>query len=389
MPRPIAILGSTGSIGVNTLDVVSDFPNEFPVVGLAAASNVELMLHQVSQHRPKLVALSDEVAAEELKDRLRGSKVAVRSGIEGVCEVAAVEEASTVVAAIVGAQGLLPTLEAVRAGKTVALANKETLVCAGELVVGEASGRSKLVPVDSEHSAIFQCLAGEDRKAVKRVVLTASGGPFHGRPAQELTSVTAREALEHPNWDMGPKVTVDSATLMNKGLEVIEAHWLFGMPSEAIEVVIHRQSIVHSLVEFVDGSMLAQLGPPDMRLPIAYALSYPERLPLRQPSLSLVDIGRLTFEPPDEATFPCLSYAYEALERGGTVPAVLNASNEVAVKAFLDGAVGFLDIQRLIRAAMDRHRPQPVTGPEVALAADLWARQVTHEAVAAAAAEGR
>jgi 1-deoxy-D-xylulose-5-phosphate reductoisomerase len=245
-----------------------------------------------------------------------------------------------------------------------------------------------LVPIDSEHSAIFQCLAGEDQKAVRRIILTASGGPFHGRSSEELGSVTTREALDHPNWDMGPKVTVDSATLMNKGLEVIEAHWLFGLPLESIEVVIHRQSIVHSLVEFVDGSFLAQLGPPDMRLPIAYALSYPNRLPLRQPSLSLVEIGQLTFELPDDETFPCLRYSYEALERGNTMPAVLNAANEVAVQAFLDGAVGFSDIPRLIRNAMDLHRTQPVTNLEIVLAADLWARQVTHEAVAVTAEGG-
>lgn len=388
MSRPVAILGSTGSIGVNTLDVVADFPGEFPVAGLAAAGNVELMVHQVTQHKPKLVALFDEEAADQLRERVRGMNVAIRGGLDGVCEVASMDDASTVVAAIVGAQGLLPTLEAIRAGKTVALANKETLVCAGELVVREAAGWADLVPIDSEHSAIFQCLVGEDRNAVRRVILTASGGPFHGRSSEELGTVTAREALDHPNWDMGPKVTVDSATLMNKGLEVIEAHWLFGLPLESIEVVIHRQSIVHSLVEFVDGSILAQLGPADMRLPIAYALSYPDRLPLRQPGVSLVEIGQLTFDRPDEETFPCLRYSYEALERGGTMPAVLNAANEVAVKAFLDGAVGFSDIPRLIRKAMDLHRPQPVSSVEVVLAADLWARQVTHEAVAVATEGG-
>lgn len=388
MSRSVAILGSTGSIGVNTLDVVADFPGEFSVAGLAAAGNVDLMIHQIAEHKPKLVALFDEEAAERLRERVRGANVSIRGGIEGVCEVASMEGADIVVAAIVGAQGLLPTLEAIRAGKTVALANKETLVCAGELVVREASRRGDLVPIDSEHSAIFQCLAGEDQKAVRRIILTASGGPFHGRSSEELGSVTTREALDHPNWDMGPKVTVDSATLMNKGLEVIEAHWLFGLPLESIEVVIHRQSIVHSLVEFVDGSFLAQLGPPDMRLPIAYALSYPNRLPLRQPSLSLVEIGQLTFELPDDETFPCLRYSYEALKRGNTMPAVLNAANEVAVQAFLDGAVGFSDIPRLIRNAMDLHRTQPVTNLEIVLAADLWARKVTHEAVAVKAEGG-
>ncbi|MFQ6673070.1 MAG: 1-deoxy-D-xylulose-5-phosphate reductoisomerase [Candidatus Tectimicrobiota bacterium] len=387
MSRPLAILGSTGSIGASTLDVVAAHPEEFPVAGLAAGGNVELMAQQIVQYRPKLVALSDEEAAERLRERVRGWGVEVRGGPEGVCEVATMEDVATVVAAIVGAQGLVPTLEAIRAGKTVALANKEILVCAGALVVQEAAGRADLVPIDSEHSAIFQCLAGEDRSAVRRLILTGSGGPFHGRSLEEMATVTAQEALAHPNWEMGPKVTVDSATLMNKGLEVIEAHWLFGLPPERIEVVIHRQSIVHSLVEFVDGSLLAQLGPSDMRPPIAYALSYPRRLASSQPSLSLVDIGQLSFERPDEGTFPCLGYAYEALSRGGTMPAVLNAANEVAVQAFLEGAIGFLDIPRLIRAAMDRHEPQAVTRLEVVLEADRWARQVT-QAAAAVAAEG-
>lgn len=388
MPRPLAILGSTGSIGINTLDVVAAHPEAFSVSGLAAGGNVELMVDQIARHRPSLVALSDAEAAERLRERVRGQNVAVRGGMDGVCEVATMDGAETVVSAIVGAQGLVPTLEAIRAGKTVALANKEVLVCAGELVVREARGQAALVPIDSEHSAIFQCLAGEDRADVRRVILTASGGPFHGLSPHEMSAVTAREALDHPNWDMGPKVTVDSATLMNKGLEVIEAHWLFDLPPECIEVVIHRQSIVHSLVEFVDGSLLAQLAPPDMRLPIAYALSYPRRLPMSQPSLSLVEIGQLSFEQPDEETFPCLGYAYEALRRGGTMPTVLNAANEVAVQAFLEGTIGFLDIPRLIRASLDRHEPRPVASLEVVLEADRWAREITHEAVAVAADGG-
>ncbi len=388
MPRPLAILGSTGSIGVSTLDVAAAHSREFPVAGLAAAGNVELMVGQIAEHQPKLVALSDEEAADRLREQVRGTNVAVRGGPEGVLEVATMEGAETVVAAIVGAQGLLPTLEAIRAGKTVALANKESLVCAGALVVSEAAGRGNLIPIDSEHSAIFQCLAGQDRSAVRRIILTGSGGPFHGRSPKEMAGVKAQEALNHPTWEMGPKVTIDSATLMNKGLEVIEAHWLFGLPPERIEVVIHRQSIVHSLVEFTDGSMLAQLGPTDMRLPIAYALSYPRRMALNQPSLSLVEIGQLSFEQPDEEAFPCLKYAYEALERGGTLPAVLNAANEVAVQAFLEGAIGFLDIPRLIRAAMDGHQPKPVTSLDVVMEADRWARRLTHEAVAVAADGG-
>lgn len=388
MPRPLAILGSTGSIGVSTLDVVAAHPREFSVAGLAAGGNVELMVGQIAEYQPKLVALSDEEAADRLREQVRGTNVAVRGGPEGVLEVATMEGAETVVAAIVGAQGLLPTLEAIRAGKTVALANKESLVCAGALVVREAAGRGNLIPIDSEHSAIFQCLAGQDRSAVRRIILTGSGGPFHGRSPEEMAGVKAHEALNHPTWEMGPKVTIDSATLMNKGLEVIEAHWLFGLPPERIEVVIHRQSIVHSLVEFTDGSMLAQLGPTDMRLPIAYALSYPRRMALNQPSLSLVEVGQLSFEQPDEEAFPCLKYAYEALERGGTLPAVLNAANEVAVQAFLEDAIGFLDIPRLIRAAMDGHEPKPVTSLDVVMEADRWARRLTHEAVAVAADGG-
>lgn len=388
MPRPLAILGSTGSIGVSTLDVVAAHPREFSVAGLAAGGNVELMVGQIAEYQPKLVALSDEEAADRLREQVRGTNVAVRGGPEGVLEVATMEGAETVVAAIVGAQGLLPTLEAIRAGKTVALANKESLVCAGALVVREAAGRGNLIPIDSEHSAIFQCLAGQDRSAVRRIILTGSGGPFHGRSPEEMAGVKAQEALNHPTWEMGPKVTIDSATLMNKGLEVIEAHWLFGLPPERIEVVIHRQSIVHSLVEFTDGSMLAQLGPTDMRLPIAYALSYPRRMALNQPSLSLVEIGQLSFEQADEEAFPCLKYAYEALERGGTLPAVLNAANEVAVQAFLEDAIGFLDIPRLIRAAMDGHQPKPVTSLDVVMEADRWARRLTHEAVAVAADGG-
>jgi len=388
VPRPLAILGSTGSIGVSTLDVAAAHPREFSVAGLAAGGNVELMVGQIAEHQPKLVALSDEEAADRLREQVRGTNVAVRGGPEGVLEVATMEGAETVVAAIVGAQGLLPTLEAIRAGKTVALANKESLVCAGALVVREAAGRGNLIPIDSEHSAIFQCLAGQDRSAVRRIILTGSGGPFHGRSPEEMAGVKAQEALNHPTWEMGPKVTIDSATLMNKGLEVIEAHWLFGLPPERIEVVIHRQSIVHSLVEFTDGSMLAQLGPTDMRLPIAYALSYPRRMALNQPSLSLVEVGQLSFEQPDEEAFPCLKYAYEALERGGTLPAVLNAANEVAVQAFLEDAIGFLDIPRLIRAAMDGHEPKPVTSLDVVMEADRWARRLTHEAVAVAADGG-
>ncbi|NPB09285.1 MAG: 1-deoxy-D-xylulose-5-phosphate reductoisomerase [Thermodesulfobacteria bacterium] len=373
-PRKIAILGSTGSIGRNTLDVISRFPERFEVVALAAGENVSLLLEQAKRFRPRLVSCKNEALAERIRAELPPG-TELLTGKEGAVAVATHPEADLVVSAMVGAVGLLPTYEAVRAGKTLALANKETLVMAGRLVMNEARSRGvKILPVDSEHSAIFQCLSAGRISEVARLILTASGGPFRTRPAEEFRHVTPEEALKHPNWQMGAKITIDSATLMNKGLEVIEAHFLFDVPAEKIEVKVHPQSIVHSLVEFVDGSVIAQLGPPDMRIPIAYALSYPERLPLRLPRLDLVAVSPLTFEEPDLEKFPCLRLAYEALAKGGTAPAVLNAANEVAVEAFLAGRLRFDQIPVLVERVLASVPVSPGDSLEEVIEADILAR---------------
>ncbi len=379
--RNIVILGATGSIGRQTLEVVEANPEAFRVVGLTAGGNDALLEAQARRFRPRAVAMANREAAGRLRERLAGQGIEVWEGQAGVVRVATEVEADLVVSAIVGTAGLIPTLEAVRSGRHVALANKETLVAAGELFMGEVSRVGvSLIPVDSEHSAIFQCLQGQPRNSLRRILLTASGGPFRGRTSRELEGVTAAEALRHPRWDMGPKITVDSATLMNKGLEVIEAHWLFGAPWDRIEVLVHPESIIHSLVEFVDGSVLAQLGWPDMRLPILYALSYPERRTGRGPALDLISVGALHFEAPDLEAFPCLQYAYEAGKIGGTMPAVLSAANEAAVQLFLAGKIGFKDIPRLIRRAMDLHVPLISPSLEDILAADRWARGQVLEA---------
>jgi 1-deoxy-D-xylulose-5-phosphate reductoisomerase len=358
--KRIAILGSTGSIGCNTLDVISRFPDRFKVVALSAGEKVDALAEQVRRFRPDLVSLATESAAEKLKAACPQTTTQIYWGVEGLIRVATHPTADMVVSAIVGSAGLIPTLAAIKAGKNVALANKETLVMAGELVTSEARKNNvRIVPVDSEHSAIFQVLQGSRREDIKRVILTASGGPFLRKPRESLERVTPQDALKHPNWIMGAKITLDSATLMNKGLEVIEAHWLFDIPVFQIEVVIHPQSIIHSLVEFTDGSVLSQMGRPDMRVPIAYSLSYPERLDLPLPSLDLIGMGNLTFEAPDLKSFPCLSFAYEALEEGGTMPAVLNAANEVAVHAFMEGRIGFLDISEVIRETLKMARAHP------------------------------
>jgi 1-deoxy-D-xylulose-5-phosphate reductoisomerase len=376
--KNISILGSTGSIGRSTLDVVGKFPDRFTVVGLAAGNNVELLEQQVRRFKPRVVAMVSEQSAAALRTRCRDLAVNIRAGVEGMIDVAAVKEADLTVSAIVGTAGLVPTMAAVQAGKHIALANKEVLVTAGELVTRECRERGvKLFPVDSEHSAIFQCLAAGRARDIRRLIVTASGGPFRDTSKKDLGRVTAAQALRHPNWNMGKKITIDSATLMNKGLEVIEAHWLFGIPPEKISVLVHPQSIVHSMVEYHDGAVVAQLGMPDMKGPIAYALSYPERLDGVSPALDLAAVGTLTFDQPDTDRFPCLAYAYDALKTGGTMPAVLSAANEVAVKHFLDGTIGFMDIPRVILATMDAHRPTPIKTVEDALKADLWAR---HEA---------
>jgi 1-deoxy-D-xylulose-5-phosphate reductoisomerase len=374
--KKISILGSTGSIGQSTLAVVEQFPDRFKVVALAAGNNTELLEKQIRRFRPAVASVVGEQAAGELKKRCGDLPVRVFSGVEGMIQVAAAEEADITVSAIVGTAGLVPTMAAVRAGKDIALANKEVLVTAGELVMAECRGRGvKVFPVDSEHSAIFQCLQAGERRDVRRLILTASGGPFRNSTKKDLEKVTLAQALKHPNWSMGRKITVDSATLMNKGLEVIEARWLFGIGPEKIGVLVHPQSIVHSLVEYQDGAVVAQLGMPDMKGPIAYALSYPERLADVSPALDLASIGALTFEEPDGSRFPCLTYAYEALKAGGSMPAVLSAANEIAVKYFLGERLHYLDIPRVIKATMDAHTPVSLHTVEEALKADLWARQ--------------
>ena len=374
--KNISILGSTGSIGQSTLSVVARFPDRFKVVALAAGNNVDILEKQVRQFRPAMASVVSPLAAENLRKRCADVNLRIFSGVEGMIEVASTEEAQITVSAIVGTAGLVPTLAAIRAGKTIALANKEVLVTAGELVMAECKSRGvKLLPVDSEHSAIFQCLHVGANKDIRKLILTASGGPFRSFSKKDLAKATLAQALKHPNWSMGRKITIDSATLMNKGLEVIEARWLFDMKPDRIKVLVHPQSIVHSMVEYADGAVVAQLGMPDMKGPIAYALSYPERLDNVSPALDLAAVGTLTFEEPDLERFPCLAYAFNALEAGGSMPAALSAANEVAVKYFLEGKIEYADIARVIKATMDAHTPSPIRMVEDALKADLWARQ--------------
>lgn len=374
--KRISVLGSTGSVGASTLSVVEAHPQAFQVVALAAGSRVDLLEEQIRRFRPRLVSVAGEEAAAELRRRLKGFPTEILVGKEGLLRVAEASEADLVVSAMVGSVGLLPTLQAIKAKKDVALANKEVLVMAGELVMAEVKAQgTKLLPIDSEHSAIFQCLERGGRRYLKRIILTASGGPFRTRPRESFAQITPEEALSHPTWNMGRKITVDSATLMNKGLEIIEAKWLFDLDVKEIEVVVHPQSIIHSLVEYVDGSVLAQLSVTDMRLPILYALAYPERLESPLPSLNLTSLSALTFEPLDLEKFPCLGYAYRAVEAGGTLPAVLNAANEVAVHLFLERKVGFDEIPVLIRKAMDEHGWRPVRSLADVLEADREVRQ--------------
>jgi len=374
--KHLAILGSTGSIGQSTLAVAAEHPAEFTVVSLAAGKNVALLAEQIKQFQPALVSVQDEATAAQLRE-LVGTNPApeILAGRAGVLAVATAPGVELVVSAMVGAVGLEPTLAAIRAGLPVALANKETLVAAGPLVMALAKERGvPLLPVDSEHSAIFQALQGQRRADVRRLWLTASGGPFRAWEAGRLEQVTPAQALKHPNWSMGAKITIDSATMMNKALEVIEASVLFGLPVDKIGVYIHPQSIIHSLVEFVDGSVIAQLGVPDMRLPIAYALAYPRRLPLSSPPLDLCQIARLTFERPDTTRFPGLALGYAAARTGGTMPAVLNAANEVAVAAFLESRLKFPDIPRVVEQTMAAHEPRALTDLEQVLAVNQWAR---------------
>jgi 1-deoxy-D-xylulose-5-phosphate reductoisomerase len=376
--KALSILGSTGSIGVSTLDVVRQFPDRFEVPALAAGRNTDLLLQQIKVFRPSLVAVLDQHLALQLQQALKSCshRPEVLFGRKGYERVATYPESQMLVSAMVGAAGLLPTLAAIEAGKDLALANKETLVIAGEIVMRLAKQHGiRMLPVDSEHSAIFQALEGNHREALKRILLTASGGPFFDKSPDELAVVTPQAALCHPNWSMGRKITIDSATLMNKGLEVIEAHWLFGVPVEQIVIHIHPESIVHSMVEYIDGSVIAQMGIPDMRIPIAYALAYPERLPVQSPPLDLFRLRNLNFYPPDEIKFPCLRLAYEACRTGSTLPAVLNAANEVAVDAFLDGQITFVKIPQVIERVMNAHQVAASLTLETILKADQWARK--------------
>ena len=380
--KGLSILGATGSVGTNVLRVVDAFPGRFTVVGLSAGDNVEKLAEQVARHRPRLVSVRSAATRDALGRLLDLGATRVVVGEEGAVEVATHPDADVVVASAVGAVGLVPTYRALQAGKDVALANKETLVMAGELMVAEARARGgKLLPIDSEHCALHQCLEGRRPDEVRRLVLTASGGPFRTRARESFDRVTPAEALAHPTWSMGRKITIDSATLMNKGLEVIEARWLFGVSAGRVEVLIHPQSVVHSMVEFVDGTVLAQLGVTDMRLPIQYALSYPERWEAAIPGIDFSRGLRLEFETPDHGRFPCLGLAYRALEGGGSLPAVLNAANEEAVGAFLDGRIGFPAIPEAIREVMDDHPPRTVATLDDVLAADAWARERTRAAL--------
>ncbi|WP_008319237.1 1-deoxy-D-xylulose-5-phosphate reductoisomerase [Leptolyngbya sp. PCC 6406] len=389
--KAITLLGSTGSIGTQTLDIVQSHPDQFRLVGIAAGRNVALLAQQVRQFRPEIVAIRDERCLEDLRAAIADldPQPQIVAGEVGIVEVARYGDAEAVVTGIVGCAGLLPTLAAIEAGKDIALANKETLIAGGPVVLPLVEKHGvKLLPADSEHSAIFQCLQGVPAGGLRRILLTASGGAFRDWPVERLPEVTVADALKHPNWSMGQKITVDSATLMNKGLEVIEAHYLFGVDYDHIDIVIHPQSIIHSLIEVQDTSMLAQLGWPDMRLPLLYALSWPERIYTDWEPLDLVKAGDLTFREPDHAKYPCMDLAYAAGRAGGTMTAVLNAANEQAVALFLAEKVSFLQIPQVIERVCDRHRRDlnPTPGLEDILAVDRWARQAVLEASAAPAA---
>jgi 1-deoxy-D-xylulose-5-phosphate reductoisomerase len=373
----LAILGSTGSIGRNVLKIVEMFPQHFAVKALAAKSNISLLAEQVVQFDPDIAVVYDDACAQRLKEKLPAAKgVEIVYGEEGYCAAAAHPSADITVTAVVGAAGLAPTLAAIEAGKTVALANKETLVMAGDIVIRRATQKGiQIRPIDSEHSAIFQCLEGQRREDVAHILLTASGGPFLNLAAHKFGDITVEDALDHPNWQMGRKITIDSATMMNKGLEVLEAKHLFGVPHDRIAVVIHPQSVIHSMVAYQDGSVLAQLGIPDMKGAIAYALSYPQRLPLMQPLPDFSGARNLTFQDPDLEKFPCLALAYSACEVGGSMPAVLNAANEVAVHAFLDRMISFIDITSVVKQTMAGHHVSSDPILEDIIAADSWARE--------------
>ncbi|HTP12620.1 MAG TPA: 1-deoxy-D-xylulose-5-phosphate reductoisomerase [Bacteroidota bacterium] len=373
--KNIAILGATGSIGRSSLEVIKNLPGQFRVTYLTANKNIDLLRKQAEQFHPRGVVVLDSCNADELRKVLDG-RTEVLAGEEGLAEVVRRDDVDIVISSLVGFAGLRPTIEAVKCGKTIALANKETLVVAGQLITGLVKEHGvRLVPIDSEHSAIMQCLVGEDPSHVARLILTASGGPFLNKAAEEFDSITVEQALNHPNWSMGKKITIDSATLMNKGLEVIEAHWLFHLPPERIEVVIHPQSIIHSMVEFVDGSLKAQLGIPDMKIPIQYALTYPRRLAMNGKRLSFPNLGTMTFFEPDRRKFRCLQIAFDVLSLGGTAPAAMNAANEVAVEAFLNRTIPFGRIPDLIDRAVESHRNIPSPDLEEIIEADVATRK--------------
>lgn len=374
--KGISLLGATGSIGTQTIDIIRSNRDQFELVAIAVGKNLELTREIINEFHPKLVSVQNQADAAILQREFAGiSKIL--SGDEGLIDVAVHPDANLFVNAILGSVGLVPTLNAIEAGKTIALANKETLVTAGHIVMARARDRKiPVLPVDSEHSAIFQCLQGERQKNVERLIITASGGSFRDKTREELLDVTIEEALHHPNWSMGAKITIDSATMMNKGLEVIEAHWLFDQPYDKIDVLLHRESTVHSMVEFHDGSIIAQLGSPDMRIPIQYALTYPERTPTNAVRLDLTELGTLHFQKMDFNRYRCLRFAYEAGRRGGTLPVVLNAANEVCVQAFLNGKIKFLEIEDVIEWALENHVPTANPDLDTILSVDQETREI-------------
>ncbi len=379
--KVLSLLGCTGSIGTNTLKVTSSFPKDFRVAGLSGGRNVSQLASQIEEVCPDIASSADEHVSAEVQSLLRQrgypmARTRFVHGVEGHIEVSCHPESTMVLSAISGAAGLLPTYRALELGKSIALANKETLVMAGSLIMKKSrEQKTAILPVDSEHNAIHQCLRGGQKREVKKLILTASGGPFRDTPKEQLASVTPEQALNHPTWRMGKKITIDSATLMNKGLEVIEASWLFGVGPDKIDVVVHPQSVVHSMVEFVDGSILAQMGLTDMRIPIQYALTYPKRWTTPLPSLDFRNMSKLEFSAPDYEKFPCLNLAYKALRAGGTAPAVLNAANEIAVEAFLNGGIAFHEIAKLIESVLDAHQPAKIVDLQSVLDADAWARR--------------
>ena len=381
MAKNISILGSTGSIGTQTLDVVREIGG-INVKAITANNNIELLEKQIREFNPDIAAVMNEEMAEKLKERVKDCGTKILSGIDGLIEAAVYKESDTVVTSVVGNIGIVPTFEAIKAGTNIALANKETLVSAGELIINAVKKYGvKLYPVDSEHSAIFQCLRGNEDNKIRRILLTASGGPFRGRKREELLNVRAEDALKHPNWSMGKKVTIDSASLMNKGLEVIEAKWLFGVDVEDIEVLIHPQSIVHSAVEYEDGAVIAQMGEPDMKVPIQYALTYPKRVKNSFPKIDFAKRNSLNFEKPDMDSFKCLSLAYRAIKTGGTMPTVMNGANEMAVAAFLENKIGFLDIADIIEKTMMSYNVKYDYTVEDLVEADKWARNFSNNLI--------